>query len=399
MAEGLPFLTLDDVSLDNQVVLIREDFNVPIQNGEIMNDARIRAAIPGIKQALASNASIILMSHLGRPKAGTSDDKFSLEPVAKRLSELLLQPVRFEPNWSTTLDVAPGEVVLLENVRFLVGETKNELALAKQMAAICDVFVMDAFGSAHRAHASTAGVAQYAKVAVAGPLLIKEIKALGQVLSFPQKPVIAIIGGAKVSTKLKVLEFLLPKIDKLIVGGGMANTFLAAKGLPIGDSLFEEDLIADAKMLMDKAKVQQVELLLPTDVVVAREVSETAIAKQRAINEVEPQEKILDIGEQTIEVYRQTLMNAKTILWNGPVGVAEIPAFAQGTNNLAKAVADSTAFSVAGGGDTLAAIDKADIAEDISYISTGGGAFLEYLEGRTLPAIAALSTKENTSVV
>ena len=399
MAEVLPFLTLNDVTLDNRVILIREDFNVPIQDGEIMNDARIRAAIPGIKQALAAKARIILMSHLGRPTAGVSEDKLSLAPVAKRLSELLSQEVRLEPNWPTTVDVGPGEIVLLENVRFLVGETKNELVLAKQMAAICDVFVMDAFGSAHRAHASTTGVAEYSKIAVAGPLLVKEVQALGQVLSFPEKPIVAIIGGAKVSTKLKVLEFLLPKIDKLIVGGGMANTFIAAKGLPIGDSLFEEDLITDAKIIMDKAKIQQVELLLPTDVVVAKEVSETAIGEQRSVYEVKPQEKILDIGEQTIEIYRQALMSAKTILWNGPVGVAEIPAFAKGTNNLAKAVANSTAFSVAGGGDTLAAIDKANIAKDISYISTGGGAFLEYLEGRTLPAIAALSTKENTSVV
>jgi phosphoglycerate kinase len=368
--------TLNDIDLRNQRVLIREDFNVPIDNGVVQSDLRIRAALPGIKQALAAGAQVRLMSHLGRPTAGSWQAEFSLEPVAKCLEKLLGMPVKFVRDMFTAKLAPEDNLVLYENLRFLLGETENDLQLAKQMAAVCDVFVMDAFGSAHRAHASTAGIAQFVPIALAGPLLIQEITALNKVMVNPQKPLLAIIGGAKVSTKLEVLSSLINIVDGLIVGGGMANTLLAAQGVDIGDSLVEANLYPAANNLIKQAAKKSCQILLPIDF-------------------VKDKNKILDVGDKSILQYIDKIKTAKTILWNGPLGVFEDPRFAKGTREIAQAIAASTAFSVAGGGDTIAAIDQLNLSSKISYISTGGGAFLEYIEGKNLPGIAALTTQRN----
>ncbi|PCF93553.1 phosphoglycerate kinase [Vreelandella nigrificans] len=375
-----------DLSLEGQRVLIREDLNVPIKHGHVSSDARLRAALPTIQAAVKAGAKVMLMSHLGRPTEGEPSEEFSLAPVAKRLGELLGRPVTLIKEYlDVALDLANGEVVLLENVRFNRGEKSDDEQLAKQYATLCDVFVMDAFGTAHRAQASTHGVARFASQACAGPLLAQELDALEKALANPARPMAAIVGGSKVSTKLDVLTALSEKCDQLIVGGGIANTFIAAAGYNVGKSLFEADLIGQAKALMEKVAIP-----LPTDVVVATEFSESAEAVVKPVDQVADNEMILDIGPDTAAHLASLLKDAGTILWNGPVGVFEIDQFGQGTQVIAQAIADSTGFSIAGGGDTLAAIDKYAIAERISYISTGGGAFLEYVEGKQLPAVAAL---------
>lgn len=390
----MPLMTLSDVDLTNKRVLIREDFNVPLsESGGITSDTRIKAALPTIEQALAAGAKVILMSHCGRPEEGIYEARYSLAPVATHLSELLNRPVRFEKDWLDGIELAPGEIVLCENVRFQPGELANDEMLSKKMAQLCDVFVMDAFACAHRAQASTHGVARFAPHAVAGPLLIAEIAALSQVLEHPKHPVLAIVGGSKVSTKLTVLKSLLKHVDQLIVGGGIANTFLAAEEHPMGKSLYEPDLIDDASELLEYAKDCHVTIPLPVDVLVATTFSPHASATLRSVHDVEPEEIILDIGPETVEHYVHLIEQARTILWNGPVGVFEFAAFQQGTQALAQAIAENKGFSVAGGGDTLAAIEKFKVGDDISYISTGGGAFLELLEGRTLPAIEILEQR------
>ncbi|HDZ46597.1 hypothetical protein LCGC14_0453530 [marine sediment metagenome] len=377
---------MTDLPLEGQRVLIREDLNVPIKNGRVSSDARLRAALPTIQAAVEAGAKVMLMSHLGRPTEGEPADEFSLAPVADRLSELLGHPVPLVKTYlGSTLDLANGDVVLLENVRFNNGEKKDEEPLAKQYAALCDIFVMDAFGTAHRAQASTHGVARFAPNACAGPLLAKELDALEKALAHPARPMVAIVGGSKVSTKLDVLTALADKCDQLIVGGGIANTFIAAAGYNVGKSLHEADLIGQAKALMEKVSIP-----LPTDVVVATEFSESAEAVVKAVDQVADNEMILDIGPETAAHLASMLKDAGTILWNGPVGVFEIDQFGKGTQVIAQAIADSTGFSIAGGGDTLAAIDKYAIADRVSYISTGGGAFLEYVEGKELPAVTAL---------
>ncbi|MGJ8513791.1 phosphoglycerate kinase [Carnimonas bestiolae] len=380
---------LSDIDLAGKRVLIREDLNVPIKDGKVASDARIRASLDTIKQASQAGAKVLLLSHLGRPTEGEFEQQYSLAPVAERLSELLGQPVRLVQDY---LDKAPevsdGEVVLLENVRFNKGEKKDEEALANAYASLCDVFVMDAFGTAHRAQASTHGVARFAPVAVAGPLLASELGALHKALAEPKRPMLAIVGGSKVSTKLEVLNALSDKCDKLIVGGGIANTFIAAAGYSVGKSLYEADLVDSAKALMEKVDVP-----IPEDVVVAKEFSESAEATVKPVDQVADDEMILDVGPKTAATFAASLKDAGTILWNGPVGVFEIDQFANGTKALSEAIAASAGFSIAGGGDTLAAIDKYGIADQVSYISTGGGAFLEYVEGKTLPAVAALEAK------
>lgn len=378
---------MTDLELAGKRVLIREDLNVPIKNGTVTSDARLKAAVPTIKAALSAGAGVILMSHLGRPEEGVFDETLSMLPVAAQLTALLDLPVPVIRDWQTAT-VAPGEVVLLENVRFNVGEKRNDDALAKQYAQLCDVFVMDAFGTAHRAQASTHGVGLYADVACAGPLLAAELSALERALSAPAKPLVAIVGGSKVSTKLDVLEQLAERCDSLVVGGGIANTFLAAAGYPVGKSLCEHDLIETARALMDKTSIP-----LPIDVVVAREFSETAHATVKLAAEVDDDDMILDIGPQSAAAIADKLHSAGTILWNGPVGVFEFDGFASGTKAVSEAVAQSAGFSLAGGGDTLAAIDKFGIADQVSYISTGGGAFLEYVEGKVLPAVAMLQQR------
>lgn len=385
-------IKMTDLDLANKRVLIREDFNVPIENGHVTSDVRIKAALPTIQAALKQNAAVILLSHLGRPKEGQFAVEFSLAPVAESLSKLLHHPVRFEKNWLAGVNIKPGEVVLCENVRFNVGEEKNDAALAKKMAELCDVFVMDAFGTAHRAQASTYGVAQFAPVVCAGPLLVAELDALNKALANPARPLLAIVGGSKVSTKLTVLKSLLEKVDQLIIGGGIANTFLAAAGYPVGKSLYEPDLITTATELMQQAKTRGAEIPLPEDVVVAKEFSKEAQAVIKNIDQVQSDEMILDIGPKTAKKYAQIIQQAKTILWNGPVGVFEFDQFGQGTKIVAEAIANSPAFSLAGGGDTLAAIDKYHITDKISYVSTGGGAFLEFVEGKELPAVKILSS-------
>jgi phosphoglycerate kinase len=377
--------------LENKRILIREDLNVPLNDhGHITSDARIRAVLPTIQLALKNNAAVMLMSHLGRPKEGEYDAKFSLRAVADDLTKKLGQPVRLVKDWINGVDVKPGEVVLLENVRFLPGENQDDIELAKKMAALCDVYVMDAFATAHRAQASTHGVAKYAALACAGPLLHNELQALSHALHAPKKPLIAIVGGSKVSTKLTVLENLLPKVDQLIVGGGIANTFIAAQGFNVGQSLYEPDLVADANKLIASAKAKGADIPIPVDVVVANEFAATSPATIKDVNDIADCDMILDIGPKTAKMYAKLLTAAKTIVWNGPVGVFEFDQFAEGTKVLAHAIAESKAFSIAGGGDTLAAIDKYQVSDKISYISTGGGAFLEFLEGKTLPAVAVL---------
>ncbi|MET0169918.1 MAG: phosphoglycerate kinase [Aliihoeflea sp.] len=386
-------LRMTDLDLRGKRVLIREDLNVPVQNGVVTSDARIRASLPTIQAAKAAGARVLLMSHLGRPEEGVYDEEFSLAPVAQRLSELLGYKVRFEKNWLDGVTAEPGEVVLLENVRFNKGEKKDKEDLSRKMAALCDVYVMDAFGTAHRAEASTHGVAKFAKVACAGPLLMNELIALETALEKPKRPLLAIVAGSKVSTKLTVLESLLTKVDKLIVGGGIANTFLAAAGHPIGKSLVEKEMLDIARGLLKRSAELKVEIPLPTDVVVAKEFSANAEADVKKVSQVGADEMILDIGPDTAEQFARLCATVGTIVWNGPVGVFEFDQFGEGTRTLAQAVARSSAFSIAGGGDTLAAIEKYRVEDDISYISTGGGAFLEFLEGKKLPAVAVLEER------
>ena len=381
-------ILMKDLDLAGKRVLIREDLNVPLQDGAVSSDARIRAALPTIRQAVAAGAKVLLMSHLGRPEEGVFAEEFSLAPVATHLEQLLGQPVVLLAEWRDGVDLADGEVALLENVRFNPGEKKDDEALARAYAALCDIFVMDAFGTAHRAQASTHGVARFAPIACAGPLLAAELTALDKALADPARPLVAIVGGSKVSTKLTVLENLADKVDQLVVGGGIANTFLAASGKPVGKSLCEHDLIPAAQALMAKTSVP-----VPIDVVTGKEFSATAVAETKSADAVAEDDMILDIGPQAAAAIAEVLATAGTILWNGPVGVFEYDQFGGGTEALARAIADSPAFSLAGGGDTLAAIDKYGIADKVSYISTGGGAFLEYVEGKTLPAVAILQQR------
>ena len=386
----MSYLRMQDLDLTGKRVLIREDFNVPVSGGRVTSDARIRAALPTIELALDKGAAVLLMSHLGRPVEGQFDPQFSLQPVAGRLSELLGREVRLASDWLGGVDIKPGEVVLCENVRFNPGEKKNDADLAASMAALCDVFVMDAFGTAHRAQASTEGVIRQAPLACAGPLLCRELDALHKALKDPVRPMLAVVGGAKVSTKLTVLETLLDKVDELIVGGGIANTFIAASGYDVGKSLYEPDLIHEAQRLIQKAHAGGGSIPIPRDVLVARSFSADAKPMVRNVGEVGADEMILDIGPLTAVDYAEIIAGAGTIIWNGPVGVFEFPHFAAGTRAVAEAIERSAAFSIAGGGDTLAAIDQFGVADAISYISTGGGAFLEFVEGKTLPAVAAL---------
>ena len=388
----MSLIEMRDLDLANKRVLIREDLNVPLADGQITSDLRVRAALPTIRAALEAQAAVMLMSHLGRPAEGEYRAEFSLAPVALRLSELLGMDVPLVSEWLDGVAVEPGKVCLLENVRFQKGEKACSDPLSKRMAALCDVFVMDAFGTAHRAQASTVGVAKYAPVACAGPLLVGELAALSQALDDPQRPMIAIVGGSKVSTKLTVLDALAGIVDTLIVGGGIANTFLAAAGHKVGESLHEADMLDIATELANRT-VDCADIPLPVDVVVATEFSADAVAITKTIDEITDEELILDIGPQTAQRFAGIISNAGTIIWNGPVGVFEFDQFGAGTRTLAGAIAASTAFSVAGGGDTLVAIDKYGIADDISYISTGGGAFLEFVEGKKLPAVAILEQR------
>ena len=379
---------MSQLDLANKRVLIREDLNVPLTDGKVSSDARLKAALPTIQYALDQGAKVILMSHLGRPTEGEFNSDFSLQPVADYLGQLLGIELPLVRDWQQGLAISQGQAVLLENVRFNLGEKANDQGLAKAYAALCDIFVMDAFGTAHRAQASTHGVAQYAAVACAGPLLAGELDALEKATAKPSPPVMAIVGGSKVSTKLMVLQTLSTKVDQLIVGGGIANTFLAAAGKPVGKSLYEPDLIPAAQALMAK-----VDIPLPTDVVVGREFSDTAEARIVPVDAVEPEDMIFDIGPESAQQLSQLIADMGTIIWNGPVGVFEFDQFAAGTEALSKAIAESSGFSIAGGGDTLAAVDKYGIAQQVSYISTGGGAFLEYVEGKQLPAVSILEER------
>ncbi len=381
-----------DLDLSGQRVLIRQDLNVPLQGGEITSDARIQAALPTLQAALAAGARVRVMSHLGRPKEGERDPQFSLAPVARRLSELLGQRVPVVDNWLAGAEIGPGEIALCENVRFEPGEKADDPTLAQRMADLCDIFVMDAFGTAHRAQASTHGVALRAPQACAGPLLTAELTALGQALETPARPLVAIVGGAKVSSKLAVLKALASKVDCLIVGGGIANTLLQAAGHPIGDSLHESEMLDFARQLL-AGEFGAADIPLPTDVVVAQEFSSSAPAKGCDTADVTAGDLILDIGPQTAAAFAERLSKAGTIVWNGPVGVFEFPAFSAGTRSVAEAVAASEGFSIAGGGDTLAAVEQFGIADQVSYISTGGGAFLQFLEGEPLPAVVALEQR------
>lgn len=382
-------LKMSELDLSGKRVLIREDLNVPVKNGEVTSDARIRASLPTIELALKAGAKVMVMSHLGRPTEGEYNEEFSLQPVANHISKLLDREVPLIKGWlDGGFDVEEGELVLLENVRFNVGEKKDNEELSQKMAALCDVYVMDAFGTAHRAQASTHGVAKFAEVACAGPLLAGELDALGKALDKPARPLAAIVGGSKVSTKLEVLTALSDQVDQLIVGGGIANTFLAAAGKPVGKSLCEHDLIPVAQDLMKKVNIP-----MPVDVVVAKEFAETAEATVKSVDDVAEDDMILDIGPQSAQNLAGLLKDAGTIIWNGPVGVFEFDQFGEGTKTLSLAIAENQGFSIAGGGDTLAAVDKYDIADKVSYISTGGGAFLEFVEGKKLPAVAALEAK------
>jgi phosphoglycerate kinase len=389
----MKLLRMTDLDLRAKRVLIREDLNVPVEDGVVTSDARIRAALPTLRQALEQGARVIVLSHLGRPEEGKPEAQYSLAPVAARLSELLGKPVPLVRDWLGGVECAPGSAVLCENVRFNVGEKKDQEALARRMAALCDVFVMDAFATAHRAEASTHGVARFAPLACAGPLLVAELEALERALAHPAHPTVAIVAGSKVSTKLTVLEALLEKVDKLIVGGGIANTFLAARGVQVGRSLYERDMLDMAAKLLTRAAERGAEIPLPVDVVVARERAATAHADVRSVDRVATDEMILDIGPDTAEEFCKLLESAATIIWNGPVGVFEFDQFGEGTRAIANAIARSKAFSLAGGGDTLAAIEKYGVEDGISYISTGGGAFLEFVEGKRLPAVAVLEER------
>ncbi len=381
-------LKMTDLDLKGKRVLIREDLNVPVKDGKVTSDARIRASLPTIQHALEAGAKVMVMSHLGRPTEGEYAEEFSMQPVAEHLGGLLGRSVNVIKDFSAGIDVADGELVLLENVRFNPGEKKDTDELAQAYAALCDVFVMDAFGTAHRAQASTHGVAKFAPVACAGPLLAAELDALGKALDKPARPLVAIVGGSKVSTKLEVLESLSDICDQIIVGGGIANTFLAAAGKPVGKSLYEADLIPAAKKLMEKVSIP-----VPTDVVCGKEFSENAEATLKSADDVAEDDMIFDIGPDSAKALAEQLKEANTIIWNGPVGVFEFDQFGEGTKALSLAIAESDAFSIAGGGDTLAAVDKYEIAEQVSYISTGGGAFLEFVEGKTLPAVAVLEQR------
>ncbi|EGG29081.1 Phosphoglycerate kinase [Aequoribacter fuscus] len=383
-------LAMQDLDLAGKRVLIREDLNVPVKDGAVTSDARIRAALPTIQAALNAGAAVMVMSHLGRPTEGEYNSDYSLAPVARHMASLLGQDVGIQAEWRAGLDIEPGQVVLLENVRFNVGEKSDSDELGQAYAGLCDIFVMDAFGTAHRAQASTHAVAKAAPIACAGPLLVAELKALEQALAAPARPMTAIVGGSKVSTKLTVLETLSDKVDQLIVGGGIANTFLKAAGYPVGKSLCEDDLVDTAKALLEKVSIP-----LPIDVVTAKEFSSDAPATVKLVGEVAEDDMILDIGPQSAAALAEQLQSAGTILWNGPVGVFEFEAFSNGTQVISEAIARSPGFSLAGGGDTLAAIDQFGIAADVSYISTGGGAFLEYVEGKVLPAVAVLEQRAN----
>jgi phosphoglycerate kinase len=389
----MSIVKMTDLDLAGKRVLIRQDLNVPIKDGVVTSDARIKASLPTIKQALEAGAKVMVMSHLGRPTEGQFEAEFSLQPVVDYLATVLECKVRLEGDYLQGVNVAAGELVILENVRFNPGEKSDDETLAKQYAALCDVYVMDAFGTAHRAQASTHGVGKFAPVACAGPLLAGELAALGKALDNPARPLLAIVGGSKVSTKLTVLESLSTKVDQLIVGGGIANTFIAAMGHNVGKSLYEEDLIPEAKRLLAAAKVNGSDIPVPTDVITATEFAEHATASLKPVDQVTDGDMIFDIGPVTAAKLAEQIKLAGTILWNGPVGVFEFDQFGQGTKTLALAIAQSDAFSIAGGGDTLAAVDKYGIADKISYISTGGGAFLEFLEGKELPAVAMLEAR------
>jgi phosphoglycerate kinase len=387
-------IRMSDLDLRDQRVLIREDLNVPIDDhGHITSTQRLDSSLPTIVAARDAGARVMVLSHLGRPKEGRFDAESSLAPVAEWLGKKLGAPVRLVADYLDGVEVAPGEVVLLENCRMNIGEGKDDETLAKRYAALCDIFVMDAFGTAHRAQASTHGVIKFAPIAAAGPLLCAELDALGEALEHPAHPLLAIVAGSKVSTKLTLLENLIDKVDQLIVGGGIANTFIAAMGHSIGNSLYEPALIDAAKKVIADAKRRKVDLPMPVDVVVATEFSANATATVRPVHQVKEDEMILDIGPETAARYAELIAKAGTVVWNGPVGVFEYDAFGKGTETLARAIAASPAFSIAGGGDTLAAVEKYGIADDVSYISTGGGAFLEFLEGKELPAVTALKTR------
>ena len=390
----MPNLTeMHDLSLSGQRVLIRQDLNVPIHEGKITNDARIRASLPTLQYALKQGAAVMVMSHLGRPVEGEYDASLSLAPVAAALTEALGVQVNLVRDWIERIDIQPGQIVLCENVRFLAGEKKSAPELSKKMAALCDVYVMDAFGTAHRAQASTYGVAEFAPIACAGPLLSAELRALAHALETPAHPMVAIVGGSKVSTKLALLEQLITKVDQLVIGGGIANTFIAAAGYSIGQSLHEEDLVDVAKKFIQKAQATGTQIPIPVDVVCAKSFSKQAEAEIKSVDAVADDDLILDIGPESCKQLTALMKQAGTIVWNGPLGVFEFDNFAQGTKTLAQAIADSEAFSIAGGGDTVAAIDKFNIANNISYISTGGGAFLEFLEGKVLPAVEILQQR------
>jgi len=389
----MSILRMSDLDLAGRRVLNREDLNVPVSDGRITSEQRILAALPTLRMALEKGAAVMVMSHLGRPKEGVFSEDDSLAPVARRVSELLGVDVPLLRDWVGGVDVAPGQVVMLENCRMNVGEGKDDEALSKAYADLCDVFVMDAFGTAHRAQASTHGVIRFAPVACGGPLLMAELDALAKALESPKRPLLAIVAGSKVSTKLELLGNLVGKVDQLIVGGGIANTFLAAQGLPVGKSLCEHELVDTAKKIMADAAARGAQIPLPEDVVVADRFAEDATARTLAVADVGAEDLILDIGPKTAAKYARLIAQAGTVLWNGPVGVFEFDAFGAGTRAVAEAIADSDAFSIAGGGDTLAAVDEYGIADEVSYVSTGGGAFLEFLEGKTLPAVAALAQR------
>jgi phosphoglycerate kinase len=389
-------INMTDLDLHDQRVLIREDLNVPLKDGKITSDARLKAALPTLKHALSAGAKVMVMSHLGRPTEGEFNNDFSLQPVADYLAAALNTKVRLVNDYLDGVELNSGELVIFENIRFNVGEKKNDDKLAMQLAGLCDIFVMDAFGTAHRAQASTHGVAKFAKTACAGPLLAGELTALSKALDNPARPMVAIVGGSKVSTKLTVLESLSTIVDQLVVGGGIANTFIAAQGHNVGKSLYEADLIAQANSLSAAAQANNGNIPVPTDVITGTEFSQSAQATLKSVDDVNDDEMIFDIGPNSAEALAQIIKQAGTIVWNGPVGVFEFEQFSQGTQVIAKAIAESSAFSIAGGGDTLAAVDKYDIADKISYISTGGGAFLEFLEGKKLPAVEILEQRART---
>ena len=384
----MSIIRMQDLDLKGKRLFIRSDLNVPVKNGKVTSDARIKASLPTIEEAIKKGAKVMVTSHIGRPTEGEYNPEFSLQPVVDYLKEHVSFPVRLVKDYLNGVDVKEGELVVLENVRFNVGEGKDDEALSKKYAALCDIYVMDAFGTAHRAQASTHGAGKFAPVACAGPLLAAELDALGKALDNPARPMVAIVAGSKVSTKLTVLDSLSKIADQIIVGGGIANTFIAAEGYNVGKSLYEADLIPEAKKLMANCEIP-----VPTDVRVATEFSETATATEKSVKDVKENEQILDLGDKSAEVLAEIIKNAKTILWNGPVGVFEFPNFRRGTEIVAKAIADSQGFSIAGGGDTLAAIDLFGIEDKISYISTGGGAFLEFVEGKKLPAVAMLEER------